>query len=97
MLIPTSNGKGMALACEVLVATPAVRNVIRDGRMHTMKGLMEIGTEAGMQTMEYSFKELYLKGMITYEAAESRVSDIEGFKKLVGVLPTDSITGAENL
>ena len=96
-LIPMPNGKGMALACEILVATPAVRNVIRDGRMHTMKGLMEIGTEAGMQTMEYSLKELYLRGKITYEDAEARVSDIEGFKKLIGALPSDNVTGAEGI
>ncbi len=91
MLIPMANGKGMALACEILVATPAVRNIIREGKMHTLKGLMEIGTEAGMQTMEYSFKELYLRGKITYEEAEARVTDIEGFKKLIGAVPSDDL------
>ena len=91
MLIPMANGKGMALACEILVATPAVRNIIREGKMHTLEGLMEIGTEAGMQTMEYSFKELYLRGKITYEEAEARVTDIEGFKKLIGAVPSDDL------
>ena len=52
---------------------------------------MEIGTEAGMQTMEYSFKELYLRGKITYEEAEARVTDIEGFKKLIGAVPSDDL------
>lgn len=91
-LIPAVNGSGMCLACEALVATPAVRNVIREGRLHTLKSILEIGFNEGMQTMEYSLKELYLRGKISYEAALSRTQDIEGFKKLVGVIPPESVT-----
>lgn len=94
-LIPNAQGTGMCLACEVLVATSAVRNVIRDGRLHTLKSTLEIGSEAGMQTMETCLKDMYMMGKITYEAALSRVNDIESFKKLIGVLPSDSLTAGD--
>ncbi|MDQ7824195.1 MAG: type IV pilus twitching motility protein PilT [Candidatus Eremiobacteraeota bacterium] len=84
-LIPKAKGHGMVLCVEVMVATPAVRNIIREGRLHTLRNCIETGSEYGMQTFEVSLRDLYLKGLVTYEMALSRALDVEAFKKLTGM------------
>jgi twitching motility protein PilT len=84
-LVPKAKGNGMVLCCEVMVATPAVRNIIREGRLHTLRNCIETGSEYGMQPFEVSLRDLYLKGLITYETALSRALDVEAFKKLTGM------------
>jgi twitching motility protein PilT len=84
-LIPKAKGHGMVLCCEVMVATPAIRNIVREGRLHTLRNCIETGSEFGMQTFEVSLRDLYLKGLITYEMALSRALDVEAFKKLTGM------------
>ena len=53
-LIPTADGKGRAVACEVMVATPAIRNLIREGKVHQIYSSMQAGGRFGMQTMDMS-------------------------------------------
>lgn len=84
-LIPKSKGHGMVLCAEVMVCTPAIRNIIREGRLHTLRNCIETGSEYGMQTFEVSLRDLYLKGLITYEMALSRAIDADAFKKLTGM------------
>ena len=83
-LIPKAKGNGMCLCTEIMVTTPAIKNIIREGRLHTLKNCVETGSEYGMQTFEVSLRDLYLKGLITYEMALSRAIDVEAFKKLTG-------------
>lgn len=88
ILLPNASGSGILLACELLVATPAVRNIIREGRLHTLRNALETGTEHGMQSLEVCLKDLYLKGRITFDAALARCNDVESFKKLTGMSST---------
>lgn len=81
-LLPRFDGKGRILAVEILMATPAVRNVIREGRTEQIPSIIQTSTEFGMQTMDASLKELYGKGLIDYDTAISKAKDPEGFKEL---------------
>jgi len=69
-LLPRADGKGLILASEVLVPTPAVRNLIRENKLHQVYSVMQSGqSHHGMQTMNQSLVTLYEKGYITYEQA----------------------------
>jgi twitching motility protein PilT len=69
-LIPRADGKGRVVALEILVPTPAIRNLIRDDKIHQIYGSMQAGQEkVGMQTMNQSLASLYMKKLITLEAA----------------------------
>ncbi len=84
ILIPHAMGKGRVLACEVLMATPALRNLIREGKIHQMPTIMQAGKQYGMQTMNMALVDLYSKGLITYEDAMHYAPDAEGLKQLMG-------------
>ncbi len=69
-LLPRLDGKGLVLAAEVLVPTPAVRNLIRENKIHQIYTVMQAGQiHHGMKTMNQSLAELYQKGYISYEQA----------------------------
>ena len=69
-LIPRADGQGVVLASEVLVPTPAVRNLIRENKIHQIYTVMQAGQmHHGMQTMNQSLASLYEKGLITYDQA----------------------------
>lgn len=82
-LLLHASGKGRVLACEVLVATPAVRNLIREGKPEQIFTLMQTGAKYGMQTMNQALAELYTKRLITLDEALSVSSDPEELKKLI--------------
>lgn len=72
-LIPKKSGKGRAMAMEILIPTPAIRNLIREEKIHQLYGMMQTGqAKMGMQTMNQSLLHLYEKGDITYEMALSK-------------------------
>jgi twitching motility protein PilT len=72
-LIPRKSGKGRALAVELLVPNPAIRNLIREDKIHQIYSMMQTGqAKFGMQTMNQSLIELYSKGFIAYEDALGR-------------------------
>jgi len=83
-LLPTSNGKGRAVACEILFATPAVRNLIREGKTHQIYTSMQAGGKFGMQVMDQHLAELVRKGVVTYESALERAHHMEEFNRLTG-------------
>lgn len=72
-LIPKKTGKGRSLAVELLVPNPAIRNLIREDKIHQIYSMMQTGqTKFGMQTMNQSLVELYTKGHLSYEDAIGR-------------------------
>ena len=74
-LIPKKSGQGRVLAVELLVPNPAIRNLIREDKIHQIYSMMQTGqAKFGMQTMNQSLYELYSKGLITYEDAIGRSS-----------------------
>jgi twitching motility protein PilT len=83
-LVPTSDGKGRAVAAEILVATPAVRNLIREGKTHQIYTSMQAGGALGMQVMDSHLAELVKKGRVSYEAALERAHHPDEFNRLSG-------------
>jgi twitching motility protein PilT len=72
-LIPRRSGVGRVLGVELLVPNPAIRNLIREDKIHQIYSMMQTGqSKYGMQTMNQSLYDLYLKGLISYEDAIGR-------------------------
>ena len=76
-------GGGRIAACEVMVATSAVRNLIREGKTFQIPSVIETGSAYGMQTMDTSLAELYRRGQITMEEAMNRTLDREALRRLM--------------
>jgi twitching motility protein PilT len=96
-LIERSSGKGRVMALEVLVPNPAVRNLIREDKIHQIYSTMQSGqSKFGMQTFNQSLASLYLKKQITLEAALSRSSIPDELQELInrGVGVNVPTTGA---
>ncbi len=83
-LLPTADGVGRTVACEVLVPTPAIRNLIREGKIHQITSFMQTGSAHGMQTMDAALATLVRAGKISQKLAESRSSTPEELKRLLG-------------
>ncbi|MEK7279127.1 MAG: type IV pilus twitching motility protein PilT [Nitrospirota bacterium] len=74
-LLPKATGNGRVLAMEVLIPTPAIRNLIREDKIHQIYGNMQAGqSKHGMQTMNQSLLDLYQKRLISYDDAIARSS-----------------------
>ncbi|MCL5993054.1 MAG: Flp pilus assembly complex ATPase component TadA [Firmicutes bacterium] len=71
-LLPRADGKGRAVSTEILIATPAVANLIREGHEHQLYTAMQTGRSHGMQTMDSALADLCLRGVVTREEALSR-------------------------
>jgi len=72
-LLPRADGKGRIVSLEIMVPTPAIRNLIRDDKIHQIYGAMQAGQEKlGMQTANQSLASLYMKRLITLEEALSK-------------------------
>ena len=83
-LLPKSDGKGRVVSLEIMVPTPAIRNLIRDDKIHQIYGVMQAGQEKlGMQTANQSLASLYMKRLITLEAALSASSNKEELQDMI--------------
>ncbi|MGN6609128.1 MAG: type IV pilus twitching motility protein PilT [Jatrophihabitans sp.] len=71
-LIPRADRRGMVAAYEALVATPAVRNLIKEGKTHQLRNSLVTGAQDGMVTFEQTLSKLIQEGVITYEDAVHR-------------------------
>jgi twitching motility protein PilT len=85
-LVATAAGGGRACAAEVLVATPAVRNLIREGKTHQIYSAMQAGGKLGMQTMDHALAALVKDGTITLKTALERGANPEDVKRMAGGL-----------
>jgi twitching motility protein PilT len=83
-LVPRADGSGRAVAAEVLVATPAVRNLVREGKTHQIYTSMQAGGKFGMQVMDQHLADLVKKGVVSYEVALERAHHVEEFNRLAG-------------
>jgi twitching motility protein PilT len=83
-LLPTADGAGRIAACEVLLATPAIRNLIREGKTHQIYSSLQTGGSVGMQTMDAALATLVRAGKITQQLAEARSSTPEELRRLLG-------------
>lgn len=82
-LIPRANGHGRVPALEVLLATSAIRNLIREAKTHQMSTVIETGGQYGMMTMDGSLAELVRRGTITHEEGAMRALDADHFQRLL--------------
>ncbi|MCZ7536363.1 MAG: type IV pilus twitching motility protein PilT [Acidimicrobiia bacterium] len=82
-LLPTPGGAGRVAACEVLVATPAIRNLIREGKVHQIYSMLQAGGKHGMLTMDQSLASLVRAGKITVETAAERCANESDLRRLV--------------
>jgi twitching motility protein PilT len=84
-LLPRANGPGRALSLELMVPNPAIRNLIREDKIHQIYSQMQIGQEKyGMQTMNQSLASLFQRRLISLEDALARSHDQEELKTLIG-------------
>jgi twitching motility protein PilT len=81
-LVPTIGG-GRTVAAEILVATPAVRNIIREGKTHQLDAVIQTGAEYGMQSMDKTLVQLIHEGTISYDEAKNFAVDIEELDRLM--------------
>jgi twitching motility protein PilT len=84
LLLPRIDGGGRVAAVEVLVATPAVRNLIREGKVHQIRSSMQAGGQHGMQTMEQSLAHLVRAGRISIAVATEAAGNVDELMKLLG-------------
>lgn len=81
-LVPAIGG-GRVAAAEILVATPAVRNIIREGKSHQLEAVIQTGAEHGMQSMDKTLVQLIHNGTITYEEARNYAIDLEELDRMM--------------
>lgn len=81
-LVPRAEKTGVIPAVEVLIATPAIRNLIREGKTYQMANFMHTGQSVGMQTLDQALIELYSQKLISYEEAAYRIHSDEALAQL---------------
>lgn len=81
-LVPMIGG-GRAVAAEILVATPAVRNIIREGKSHQLDAVIQTGGDQGMQSMDKTLVGLVQAGSVTYEEARNFAVDLTEFDRMM--------------
>jgi twitching motility protein PilT len=88
-LLPRANGNGRVAACEICVATLAVRNKIRERQAHQLYSEMQAGRKHQMQTMDAALVDLYMRGEITYDMALTNAREPDAIRKRVGETVND--------
>ncbi len=81
-LVPAING-GRVVAAEIMVANPAVRSLIRDGKSHQLDTVIQTGAAQGMQTMDRTLVKMVQAGTISYEDAKDYAVDLAEFERLM--------------
>ncbi len=76
-------GGGRIAAVEIMIANPAIRNLIREGKTYQIPSIIQTSAAEGMQTMDQALRDLYVRGFITYEDAIARAHNPEELKKLI--------------
>jgi twitching motility protein PilT len=83
-LLPKLSGSGRAMALEIMVPTAAIRNLIREDKVHQIYSQMQLGqSEHGMTTLNQSLVDLYMRRVVSLEDALSRCSDVADFRRMV--------------
>ena len=82
-LLRRANQPGRVCALEIMLASPAVRNLIREGKSHQINSMIQISNNIGMCTMDQCLRDLYAKGVITYDDAITRAMQPEELKKMI--------------
>ena len=88
-LLQKSSGRGRVMCAEIMVATPAIRALIRDDKIHQIYSALQSGKKFGMQTMADGLYQLYIQRLITKEEALRVASDRNEFLRMIGEKPIE--------
>lgn len=83
-LMPNKDNSGRCVAVEVMMATPAAKNLIREGKTHQIYSVIQTGARFGMQSMDNALKDLFFSRKISKEEAINRAIDQEELKRMIG-------------
>jgi len=89
VLFKRSDKKGRCPALEILIATPAVRNLIRESKTHQLNSMIQTGKKYGMQLLDEAIMDLYNKGWISGDSAYQKANDKAKFRPLLREPPAD--------
>jgi len=84
VLLPKASGPGRVLALEIMLGTPAVKHLIREGKTHMLPNVIQSSAEDGMISLDQSLANLYSAGVVSFEDALMRAMNPEEFLRLVG-------------
>lgn len=82
-LLPRAGMPGRVCALEIMIATPAIRNLVRDAKSHQITSIIQTSSNVGMQTMDQHLRDLYNRGIITYDDAITRAMNPEDLKNQI--------------
>jgi len=82
-LLPRRDRPGRVAALEILAATPAIRNLIREGKTHQIVSQLQTGARYGMQTLDMALRDLVRAGVVGREEALARAADVENLLKMI--------------
>jgi twitching motility protein PilT len=88
-LLQKSRGKGRMMACEIMIATPAIRALIRDDKVHQIYSALQSGKKHGMQTMVDALYQLYMNREVSKEECLRAASDVNEFLRAIGEKPLE--------
>jgi twitching motility protein PilT len=89
-LLPRIGGKGRVMAAEILVATPAIRALIRDDKIHQIYSMMQSGKKFGMQTLNDALYQLYISKTVALEEVMRASHDPNELMRMLGIQPEDA-------
>ncbi|BDI32975.1 twitching motility protein PilT [Capsulimonas corticalis] len=92
-LIPRANGQGRVAVQEIMIATPAIRNLIREAKAHQITSAIQTSGNVGMITTDQALRDHYMRGNISYESATSRAHNLEELKKMLAIDASESGSG----
>jgi len=89
VLLPKAKGRGRAMACEIMVATPAIRALIRDDKVHQIQSALQSGKKHGMQTMNDALYQLYISREVERDECLRVSGDPNEFLRMIGEKPIE--------
>ena len=95
-LLPRANQPGRVCAMEIMTASPAIRNLIRENKAHQITSMIQTSANLGMQTMDQSLRDMYVRGLITFELAMERAMNPPELEKMIrtATMPAPGTGGA---
>ncbi len=89
-LLRRRDEKGRVVALEILISTPAVRNLMRESKLHQLYSVMQTGTRFGMQTLDRALQELYKDNLINAEEIRKHAADLDAMERFLQQNGADS-------
>ena len=92
-LLPRAGMPGRICCMEIMIATPAIRNLVREAKSHQMTSIIQTSASVGMMTMDQCLRDYYSRGLITYDDAIARANNAEELKNMISATTTSNQPG----